>query len=159
MPVFLFPWAMALLSCTLAGTYTPELGSSYRAWDPEDSGEWVEAGAFVDPGGDGADGGGDGGLPAETTVTAVPSGGTYPCADGDPLQPASLSIENALGYEIEVLFVGDDCALGSAGTLPMGATLPLIVSAGASLIVRELSTGVVMYSIVAGTSGGAVRLP
>ncbi|MFM2248408.1 MAG: hypothetical protein RL071_4483 [Pseudomonadota bacterium] len=156
MPVLVLPWALALLSCTLATTYTPELGSSGLAWDAEDSGGWVEVGVPVDPGA--GDGGADTGAPA-TTVTAIPAGGTVACASGDPAQPVSLSVENNLGYDVDVLAIDGGCVETSQGLSVLGVPLVFTTQVGASLILRAAIDRTPLYAIRVGVGGGAVVVP
>lgn len=156
MPVLVLPWALALLSCTLATTYTPELGSSGLAWDAEDSGGWVEVGVPVDPGA--GDGGADTGAPV-TTVTAIPAGGTVACASGDPAQPVSLSVENNLGYDVDVLAIDGGCVETSQGLSVLGVPLVFTTQVGASLILRAAIDRTPLYAIRVGVGGGAVVVP
>ena len=158
-PPFALAWLLSALGCTLAGTYTPELGTSGLAWDAEDSGALVEVPVPIDtgigPGTDGTDGGGA----AATTVTAIPPGGTVPCAAGDPARPVSLSIQNNLEVDVVVFTVDDACQELSRGTAPRGAALDLSTQVGASLLLRSVVDNSALYSIVVGDAGGAVVLP
>lgn len=155
-------WLLSALGCTLATDYTPDLGTTGRAWDAEDSGAWVDVPVPVDTGigpGNGDGGADDGSGEVATTVTAIPAGGSVPCASGDPAQPVGLNIQNNLEVEVVVLNVDDACQELSRGTAPSGAALGLATQVGASLIVRSVVDNGALYSIVVGSTGGAVVLP